>query len=247
MAQLLTEKAQLQARLDDIYKVIAELQESLDAKRKEMKEISGSQEDVGKRLAEAKQTQSGLSSEFKVLSDMEANRQGLSESVKQILRERTNVDSGRYDYIDGIVADIISAEADYATAVEAALEGKTDALVINSARDFLDDGRIRDKLDSRVNLICADRIEPFVDTQDLSQYPAVLGRVVEFVNYDGKKKNKTVIGEGVFVGCDTVLVAPVTVGKGAVTGAGSVVTRNVPAQTVVVGVPAKKLKKKGKR
>ena len=186
LAQLLTEKAQFQARLDDIYKVIAELQEGLDAKRKEMKEISSSQEDVGKRVAEAKQTQSGLSSEFKVLSDMEANRQGLSESVKQILREQTNTDSVRYDYIEGIVADIISAEADYATAVEAALEGKTDALVINSATDFLEDGRIRDQLDSRVNLICADRIEPFVDTQDLSQYPAVLGRVVEFVNYDGK-------------------------------------------------------------
>ncbi len=186
LAQLLTEKAQLQARLDDIYNVIAELQEGLDAKRKEMKEISGSQEDVGKWLAEAKQTRSGLSSEFKVLSDMEANRQGLSESVKQILREQTNAEGGRYDYIEGIVADIISAEADYATAVEAALEGKTDALVINSARDFLDDGRIRDQLDSRVNLICADRIEPFVDTQDLSQYPGVLGRIVEFVNYDGK-------------------------------------------------------------
>ncbi|MHC4067559.1 MAG: hypothetical protein ACYSUI_24075, partial [Planctomycetota bacterium] len=135
---------------------------------------------------EAKQSQSGLSSEFKVLSDMEANRQGLSESVKQILREQTSAEGGRYDYIDGILADIISAEADHATAVEAALEGKTDALVINSARDFLDDAQIRDQLDSRVNLICADRIEPFVDTQDLSQHPGVLGRVVEFVNYDDK-------------------------------------------------------------
>ena len=186
LAQLLTAKAQLQARLDDIYKVLAELQESLGAKRSQMKEINSSQEDISKQLAEAKQTQSGLSSEFKVLSDMEAERQGLSESVKQILKAQANGGPKRYDYIEGIVADVISAEADYATAVEAALEGKTDALVINSTGDFLADDRIRGELDSRVNLICTDKIEPFVDTQDLSRYPAVIGRMVEFVNYDSK-------------------------------------------------------------
>jgi len=176
LTQLLTAKAQLQARLDDIYKVLAELQESLGAKRSQMKEINSSQEDISKRLVEAKQTQSGLSSEFKVLSDMEAERQGLSESVKQILKAQANGGPKRYDYIEGIVADVISAEADYATAVEAALEGKADALVINSTGDFLADDRIREELDSRVNLICTDKIEPFVDTQDLSRYPAVIGR-----------------------------------------------------------------------
>ena len=186
LTQLLTAKAQMQARCDDIYKVIAELQESLGAKRGQMKEINSSQEDISKQLAEAKQTQSGLSSEFKVLSDMEAERRGLSESVKQILKAQANGGPTRYDYIEGIVADVITAEADYATAVEAALEGKTDALVINSTGDFLADGRIRQELDSRVNLICTDKIEPFVDTQDLSVNPSVIGRAVEFVSYDSK-------------------------------------------------------------
>jgi bifunctional UDP-N-acetylglucosamine pyrophosphorylase/glucosamine-1-phosphate N-acetyltransferase len=48
-------------------------------------------------------------------------------------------------------------------------------------------------------------------------------------NYDGIKKNRTIIEDDVFVGSDTMLVAPVRVGKGAVTGAGSVITKNVPA------------------
>ncbi|MDZ7728251.1 MAG: hypothetical protein U5Q44_08655 [Dehalococcoidia bacterium] len=48
-------------------------------------------------------------------------------------------------------------------------------------------------------------------------------------NYDGVRKNRTVIGSGVFLGSDTMLVAPVTVGDGAQTGAGSVVTRDIPA------------------
>jgi len=65
-------------------------------------------------------------------------------------------------------------------------------------------------------------------------------------NYDGVRKNQTVIEDGVKIGSDTMLVAPVTVGAGSVTGAGSVVTRDVPPDSLVAGVPAvvkKKLKK----
>ena len=58
-------------------------------------------------------------------------------------------------------------------------------------------------------------------------------------NYDGRRKHRTVIGEGAFIGSDTMLVAPVSVGDGAKTGAGSVVTRDVPPGSVAYGVPAR--------
>jgi bifunctional UDP-N-acetylglucosamine pyrophosphorylase/glucosamine-1-phosphate N-acetyltransferase len=58
-------------------------------------------------------------------------------------------------------------------------------------------------------------------------------------NYDGKQKYKTTVGEGAFIGSDTLLVAPVEVGAGARTGAGSVVTRDVPPNGLVYGVPAR--------
>ncbi len=58
-------------------------------------------------------------------------------------------------------------------------------------------------------------------------------------NYDGKRKSRTVIGRGAFIGSDTILRAPVTVGEGAYTGAGSVVTRDVPPGKLAVGVPAR--------
>jgi bifunctional UDP-N-acetylglucosamine pyrophosphorylase/glucosamine-1-phosphate N-acetyltransferase len=58
-------------------------------------------------------------------------------------------------------------------------------------------------------------------------------------NYDGERKHKTIIEEGAFIGSDTMLVAPVRIGKRAKTGAGSVVTRDVPPDTVVYGVPAR--------
>ncbi len=66
-------------------------------------------------------------------------------------------------------------------------------------------------------------------------------------NYDGKAKHATVIDDGAFIGSGTVLVAPVRVGKKAMTGAGAIVTRghDVPDGAVVVGVPARLLPRKG--
>ncbi len=58
-------------------------------------------------------------------------------------------------------------------------------------------------------------------------------------NYDGKNKHPTVIEEDVKIGSDTMLVAPVRVGARSVTGAGSVVTEDVPSDTLVAGVPAR--------
>ena len=60
-------------------------------------------------------------------------------------------------------------------------------------------------------------------------------------NYDGKNKNKTIIEDDVFIGCDTVLIAPVKVGKKAVTAAGAVLAkkRNVPGGKLAIGVPAR--------
>ncbi len=62
-------------------------------------------------------------------------------------------------------------------------------------------------------------------------------------NFDGVNKNPTVIEEDAFVGCDSMLVAPVRIGARAKTGAGAVVIRDVPADTTVVGVPARPLVK----
>jgi bifunctional UDP-N-acetylglucosamine pyrophosphorylase/glucosamine-1-phosphate N-acetyltransferase len=58
-------------------------------------------------------------------------------------------------------------------------------------------------------------------------------------NFDGSAKHRTVIGDRAFIGSDTILRAPLTIGADAVTGAGSVVTRDVPPGKLAVGVPAR--------
>jgi bifunctional UDP-N-acetylglucosamine pyrophosphorylase / glucosamine-1-phosphate N-acetyltransferase len=63
-------------------------------------------------------------------------------------------------------------------------------------------------------------------------------------NYDGEKKHATIIGANAFIGSDTMLVAPLEIGEGANTGAGAVVTKDVPSHSTVVGVPAHLIEKK---
>ncbi len=54
-------------------------------------------------------------------------------------------------------------------------------------------------------------------------------------NYDGVMKHRTVIGKRAFIGSDTMLVAPVTIGDGALTGSGSVITDDVPPEAIAIG------------
>ena len=63
------------------------------------------------------------------------------------------------------------------------------------------------------------------------------------MNYDGANKHRTTIGNDAFIGSDTLLRAPITIGEGAVTGAGAVVTRDVAPGMLAVGVPARSIKK----
>lgn len=66
-------------------------------------------------------------------------------------------------------------------------------------------------------------------------------------NWDGQKKNETVIEDEAYISSDTMLVAPVRIGKGAATGAGAVVRSDVPDGDLAVGMPARIVEGKGNR
>lgn len=62
-----------------------------------------------------------------------------------------------------------------------------------------------------------------------------LGCGVVFVNYDGKNKHRSTVGDGCFIGCNVNLVSPVDVGDGAYIAAGSTVTKDIPKDALSVG------------
>ena len=172
--------------------MLEELQRSLEDKRKETEAIDSELETDNKRMAQSKELRSALNSELAILTDMEKRYEGLNNAVQNILRELHRTPNGgaagndKLDYIEGVLADIVAADVEYASAVEAALEGETDALVINSASKLLADKQTIEKLDGRVDFICLDKIRPFSDTKDFSQMPDVKGRVAEFVRTEDK-------------------------------------------------------------
>jgi bifunctional UDP-N-acetylglucosamine pyrophosphorylase / glucosamine-1-phosphate N-acetyltransferase len=66
-------------------------------------------------------------------------------------------------------------------------------------------------------------------------------------NWDGREKHKTIIEDDAYVSSDTMLVAPVRLGRRAATGAGAVVRDDVPDDALAVGVPARIIEGKGDR
>lgn len=97
---------------------------------------------------------------------------------------------------------------------------------------------VRTKVGSRVRINHVSYLGDAIVEDDVN-----IGAGTITANYDGRDKHQTHIGKGAFIGSDTVLIAPVKVGAGAVTGAGSVVTKahDVPSKGIVVGVPARPL------
>ncbi|MHC4949427.1 MAG: chromosome segregation protein SMC [Planctomycetota bacterium] len=182
LSQWLTEKAQQQAKLEDVHSVLSDLQSSLNAKREEMESVGDERGRLLEENASSKEQRSAVSSELNVLSDMEARRQGLNKTIIEIL----STESEKRDYVEGVVADAIIADPEYAQAAEAALEGLADALLINSTGAFLNDSQLQKKLDGRIRVVCMDRVSPFCDTFDFSKQSGVLGRLVEYVNYESR-------------------------------------------------------------
>ncbi len=182
LTEWLTEKAQCHAKLADIQSVLSGLQTHLETKRTLMQEVDSKRCRAMNELTAAREQRSALTGELNVLQDMEARREGLSETLKSILDNRDN----SRGFIEGIIADVLTAEPAYSVSIEAALEGRTDTLLVNSTSTLLGDARLIAQNDNRLHILCIDRLEPFVDTAELLEVPGVLGRLIEFVRFESR-------------------------------------------------------------
>ena len=185
LERLLTDKAQHNARLGDISRVLTELEENLQSKREKIDETEMLIVEDSQHLGQNKESRSALSSELAVLTDMERRHEGLGQAVKGVLETQKD-EQRKVAYIDGILAEKISTDVEYAGAVEAALEGLTDVLLIKSREKLLSDQEMVSRLEGRVHFCCLDQLAPLVDDADFSKHPGVKGRLVEFVSYEAR-------------------------------------------------------------
>jgi chromosome segregation protein len=177
---LLREKAGYQARMGDVDKVIADLQKSLEEKREEMGRVSDELTAEAESLGKSREARSGLQSELAVLKDMERKQEGVKGAVRKLF-EAKQKNSGDYAYIEAIVADAISAQPEYAKAVEGALEGRTDAVLVRSTEALLVDSARLASLDGRVGFISMDEPAAAAETLDVKGIEGARGWLADFV------------------------------------------------------------------
>ena len=149
------QRAAAQQKLDAALATVAEQQGKLDAARDEAQRLGKQISVVGEQLGAAREHRSGLLSRQKLLKDLEARREGVSEGVKSVLRQREQ----KFSFVRGLVADVLRVDVEHAHVIEAALDGRDQWIVAEDSADVADAREAFEDLEGRVNVLCADALE----------------------------------------------------------------------------------------
>ena len=134
--------------------LIADQQAKLEAKKQESAALGKQITMVGEQLGAAKEHRSGLISRQNLLKDLEAKREGVSEGVKSVLRQRET----KFGFIRGLVADVLRVDVEHAHVIEASLDGRDQWLVTNDQSLAIAADEALNDLEGRVNVLCVDRL-----------------------------------------------------------------------------------------
>jgi len=176
--------AQLSSNLREIADRIERQQAELEARRAESAALGKQIAQVGERLGAAREHRCGLISRQKLLQDMEAKREGVSEGVKSVLRQRET----RFPYIRGLVADVLRVDVEHAHVIEAALDGRDQLLVTDDSVTTLAARESLEDLEGRVNILCADRLHAASSDQDSGydwqRHPQRIRLAIDLVRFE---------------------------------------------------------------
>ncbi|QOV89864.1 chromosome segregation protein SMC [Humisphaera borealis] len=152
------QQADHQSRLTDVTEHLAERQRELELKREALQQLGKQIATASDNLGAAREHRSGLLSRQKLLKDLEAKREGVSEGVKAVLRQRGPGEP--FAFVRGLVADFIRVDVEHATLIEAALDGRDQWLVTDEAGAVSRLTAVADDLEGRVNLLCTTELPP---------------------------------------------------------------------------------------
>jgi chromosome segregation protein len=179
--RLETTAAELQAKLDEATAQMAQQQRELEAKRAAAAVLGKQITQVGEQLGAAREHRCGLISRQKLLEDLEARREGVSEGVQSVLRQRQS----RFPFVRGLVADVLRVDIEHAHVIEAALDGRDQWLVTSDSTAAAASRDALDELEGRVNLLCADSLPDAIDDgYDWKQCPRPVRLAVDLVRFD---------------------------------------------------------------
>ncbi|HEX4796131.1 MAG TPA: chromosome segregation protein SMC, partial [Humisphaera sp.] len=157
-----TQRLEAQAKLDQTLEHVREQQAALDGRREEAAHLGRQLAQVNEQLGSAKEHRSGLLSRQRVLTDLEAKREGVSEGVKSVLRQREQ----KFPFVRGLVADVLRVDVEHAHVVEAALDGRDQWLVTTDPSAPIAAAEHLADLEGRVNLLRGTGVSPVIPTED---------------------------------------------------------------------------------
>ncbi|HEY7117137.1 MAG TPA: hypothetical protein VH475_11145, partial [Tepidisphaeraceae bacterium] len=140
---------ELEQKLETAKTHVAEQQKALEDKRAEAAALGQQISQISEQLGAAREHRSGLVSRQRLLSDLEAKREGVSEGVKSVLRQRED----RFGFIRGLVADVLRVDVEHAATIEAALDGRDQLLVAESLEAVVNAREAFEDLEGRVNVL----------------------------------------------------------------------------------------------
>jgi len=171
---------ELAGKMREAAERIASRQAELEAKRASATELGKQIEQVGERLGAAKEHRSGLISRQKLLADLEAKREGVSEGVQSVLRRRET----DFPFIRGLVADVMRVDVEHAQIIEAALDGRDQFLVTDDSSGVLAACEALEDLEGRVNVLCTDRLDAAEGIYDWNAHPHRLRLAIDLVRFE---------------------------------------------------------------
>ncbi|HWE97072.1 MAG TPA: AAA family ATPase [Tepidisphaeraceae bacterium] len=152
MEALEVQRGEAQGKLDEALAHIADQQSQLESRREESAQLGKQIAHIGEQLGSAKEHRSGLLSRQKLLKDLEAKREGVSEGVKSVLRQREQ----KFPFVRGLVADVLRVDVEHAHVIEAALDGRDQWLVTDDSAGAFAARELLEELEGRVNFLCTD-------------------------------------------------------------------------------------------
>jgi chromosome segregation protein len=173
-------RAQSQQKLAAVVGTIAAQQTEMNTRRENAQELGQRIATLSEHLGTAKEHRSGLLSRQKLLKDLEARREGVSEGVKAVLRQRDQ----QFGFIRGLIADILRVDVEHAHVIEAALNGQDQTLVTSDHLAAIAAESAFEELGGRVNVLSTDRLPPFEDGYDWNQHPQRIRLAADLVRCD---------------------------------------------------------------
>ena len=175
-------RIQSQSELDQSLAQIDDQQRQLEERRQESAQLGQQLAQITEHLGAAKEHRSGMLSRQKLLKDLEAKREGVSEGVKSVLRQREQ----KFPFIRGLVADVLRVDVEHAHAIEAALDGRDQWLVTHELAAATAAREAMEELEGRVNILSADRLTRVTgdDYYDWNQHPHRIRFALDLIRFE---------------------------------------------------------------